>query len=819
MAKTSIGSAYVQILPSTEGIGSKLQEALQGPAAAAGESAGSSAGSKLGSALAGAAKVGAAAITAATTATVGFAKSAVDVGAAFDSSMSQVAATLGLTTEDIENNIGGAGDTFQALRDKAQEMGAATNFSASQAAEGLNILAMSGFSAEESIGMVEDVLHLAAAGSMDMASAAGYISGAMKGFNDETKSSGYYADLMAKGATLANTSVAQLGDAMASGAAGAAAYGQTADSMTVALLRLAEQGDVGAAAGTALAASMKDLYTPSVQGAAALEELGVAAYNSDGSARDFNDVVNDLSGALSGMSAEEANAYKQTIFGIQGLNAFNKMTVTGIEKQEQWKDALAAASDGAGEAAKQYGTMTDNLQGDIDIWNSAMDGFKITIADQLMPTVREFVQFGSDSMGQLTAAFQENGLSGAMEALGGILSDGLAMITEMLPSFVEAGLALLTALVQGVMDNLPALTEAAVEIVVMLANSIAENLPNLIESGAQILRQIVDVILDNLDTLFDAALEIITTLAEGLIEDIPNLVDSAIEITERLVDFLIEHIDVMIDAALEIILALADGIIESLPKLLEKAPEIIAKLVDAIIENVPKLIDASIEIIVKLAEGIIQNLPQLLDSAAEIVFKIAEGIVRMLGELVKKGKEIVDSVKDGFSQKVQDAKNWGRDLINNFVGGIKEKWENLKSTVSNVASTVKSFLGFSEPELGPLADFHTYAPDMMELFARGIRENRRTVTDEIAEAFDFSGMLTPRYAPQLALEGVPAAMPYGYETEREEELRGVREDLRAMLQTLSGMRVVLDSGQTVGALTTPLNVSMGRQYAYNRRGI
>ena len=226
---------------------------------------------------------------------VDFCKSAVSVGQEFDSSMSQVAsqvaATLGMTTDAIKNNVNGAGDTFDMLREKAKEMGSSTNFSASQAADGLNTLAMSGYSAKESVEMIEDVLHLSAAGSIDMANAAGYISGAMKGFNDRTKTSAYYADLMAKGATLANTSVAQLGEAMSSGAAGAAAYSQTADSMTVALLRLAEQGDVGSAAGTALAAAMKDLYTPSDKAKKALAELGISAYDTNGKARDFNTVV------------------------------------------------------------------------------------------------------------------------------------------------------------------------------------------------------------------------------------------------------------------------------------------------------------------------------------------------------------------------------------------------------------------------------------------------------------------------------------------------------------------------------------------------
>ena len=231
-------------------------------------------GSKIGSGLKTMAGVATAALTATTAAATAFGASAVKTGAEFDSSMSQIAATLGLSMDEIKNNVDGAGDTFEALRNKAQEMGSATNFSASEAAEGLNILAMSGYDANESMAMIEDVLHLAAAGSMDLASAAGYVSGTMKGFADDTKDSAYYADLMAKGATLANTSVADLGEAMSSGAAGAAAYSQDAESMTLALLRLAEQGETGSAAGTALAAVMKNLYTPTDQAAKALDELG-----------------------------------------------------------------------------------------------------------------------------------------------------------------------------------------------------------------------------------------------------------------------------------------------------------------------------------------------------------------------------------------------------------------------------------------------------------------------------------------------------------------------------------------------------------------
>lgn len=428
---------------------------------------------KIGSTLKKAGKVAGVGLAAAGTAVMAFGKSSINTGMEFDVSMSQIAATLGMSVEDIENNIDGAGDTFQKLRSKAKQMGSATNFTAKQAAEGLNILAMSGYDATQSMDMIEDVLHLAAAGSMDMASAAGYVSGSMKGFNDSTKDSGYYADLMAKGATLANTSVAQLGEALSGGAAGAKAYGQSAETTTVALLRLAEQGEVGSAAGTSLAAAMKNLYSPTDQAAAALKELGVATYTSSGESRDFNTVVNELDAALSGYTDEQKAAYKQTIFGIQGLDAYNKMTVTGVDKQNEWAAALRSASDGAGEAAKQYETMTDNLQGDIDIFNSAVDGLKIAVSDKLTPSLREFVQFGSNAVGELAAAFEEKGLNGAMEALGNIIAQGTIKLIAGIPAFISAGASLISGIVLGFKSNFPLLLQAGKDVVDTIIGSVS----------------------------------------------------------------------------------------------------------------------------------------------------------------------------------------------------------------------------------------------------------------------------------------------------------------------------------------------------------
>lgn len=386
-----LAKAYVQIIPSMEGVQQNIEDALNGGGGMG--DIGSRAGDELGSAF-----------SKAFTAAAGFIKDSIETGMGFDAAMSQVAATMGTTVDKITE-----------MRDTAKEMGAATNYSATQAAEGLNILAMSGYDAEQSMSMLEDVLHLAAAGGMEMSEAAGDISGAMKGFGDASKDSAYYADLMAKGATLANTSVSQLGQALADGSSMGKAYSQSAEGMTVSLLRLAEQGETGSAAATALSAAYANLYTPMDQAKEAMDELGVSAYDSTGATRDFNTVVNELNEAIQRESQGNeaiANQYKDLIFGKQGLNAYNKLVVTSIEKQEEW---AAVLKDSTGSAAQQYDTMTDNLAGDMDKMRSAFEGLQIEISEELTDDIRSLVQIATD--GLTWATEHANTLIGIIEGI------------------------------------------------------------------------------------------------------------------------------------------------------------------------------------------------------------------------------------------------------------------------------------------------------------------------------------------------------------------------------------------------------------------
>ena len=142
-------------------------------------------------------------------------------------------------------------------------------------------------------------------------------------------------------------------------------------------------------------------------------------------------------------------------------------------------------------------------------------------------------------------------------------------------------------------------------------------------------------------------------------------------------------------------------------------------------------------IIGNLIKAILGFLPQILESGTKLILELAKGILGGVGAVVKAVGDVLGKIKDAIKEKIQQAKQWGADLIQNFVGGITSRVSGLMNTIKSIGQGIKNLLGFSEPKEGPLANFHTYAPDMMELFAKGIRDNESIVTDQIRKSFGF----------------------------------------------------------------------------------
>ena len=442
----------------------------------------SSSTSKIGGAFKTVGKVAKTAMAAGSAAAAAFTKTSIDSGMNFDTAMSQVAATMGTTVDKIEN-----------VKAKAEEMGRTTKYTATEAAEGMNILAQAGLSADEQISGIGTVLNLASAGAMSLEESASYTAGAVKGFGDSMSNASYYADLMAKGATLANTNVRGLGEAFSGSAATAKNYGQAADSVTLSLLRLAEQNVTGSEASTALNRAMADLYTPTDDASKALNQLGVSAYEANGEAKDFNDLVDELNGSLQGMTAEQKNNALATIFTTQGLQAFNKMTASSdATVQKFWK----GIQDSSGSAAQQAATQLDNLKGDITLLSSATEGLELGFYNTFSGAIRGAIKGITSEVSGLAEAMESGGISGAFSKLA---QDAINFSGQ-----------------------LPGLTKIGGDLINGLISSVTQNSGSITTAVGQLLNNLASTISVGLNVFTSVGVNLLTTIASGMTQGIPT---------------------------------------------------------------------------------------------------------------------------------------------------------------------------------------------------------------------------------------------------------------------------------------------------------
>ena len=392
----------------------------------------------------------------------------------------------------------------------------------------------------------------------------------------------------------------------------------------------------------------------------------------------------------------EAIHVVQTEMGITGTTAKEAgTTIQGsvASMKSAWTNLLTGLADGNADIEQLVGNLVTTIVGDGTETNLGVLG-------NILPAV-------------------ETALNGA----SALISNALPQIMDIIPEIIN--------------ENLPVLAGAAVGIIQSLIDGISQNQEMLFDTILGVVTYLAESFVTMLPQIVQLGLDLIVSLANGIAESLPELIPTIVDVVIQIVETLIENVDMLVEASIAIIIALAVGLINALPTLIAKAPEIVEKLDNAITESAYIILDAAAEIITKLASGLSENFQKIVAKGREIVEKIVSGISEGFNDLVQKGKDIIEEVKTGVTAKIAEAKQWGEDLLQNFIDGISAKWNALKEKVSGIAQTVKDFLGFSEPKKGPLSNFHTFAPDMMNLFIKGIRDNEKKLTDQIEKTFDF----------------------------------------------------------------------------------
>ena len=620
---------------------------------------------------------------------VGVGAAAVKSGTDFESAMSQVAATMGTTTDKIQD-----------LSKFAQHMGATTAFSATQAAEGLNVLAQSGLTAEEQMQALPEVLNLAAAGNLSLADSSTYVVGTLKGFGKGMDEAKRVTDLVAKGATMANTDVRGLGTALSSSSATAKSYGQNMDSVTLSLLRLAEQNITGEEAATALNRAMMDLYTPTSTAKKALDELGVSVYDAQGNARDFNDVVDELNGKLSGMSEEEQNAYKNTIFTTYGLQAFNKMTVSSTEKVNDFKEGLKDANDSA---LKQAQTQFDNLKGDITLFKSALEGAGIVISNVLIPNIRNFIQWVTNLVTKFNKLSEEQqDLIVKIGLIVAAIGPALLILSKVIS--VVASIIKVIGIVKGVL--LP-----IINAVFLLKNGVTTAFLAMegFSKGAIVVAKGISLLLNPI-TLVIAAIGALIGVFVYLYKTNEDFRNKVIEVWETIKEaignaienissFFTETLPATFNSAVEAIESFVNGVIEFFTVTIPEAfstfvNETIPNAINSIVqwfEQLPYMIGYAIGELIGYFYLFATNLWTWITTELPLII---EGIIQWFAQLPSRIWEWLMGV-------VTNVINWGIEMYNNavlaasnFVNGAitwisqlpSRIWAWLTTTVSNVIS-------------------------------------------------------------------------------------------------------------------------------------
>ena len=579
----------------------------------------------------------------------GFAKSSVDAGKEFDSSMSQVAATMGKTMNEMLKETSSVdlawGEFSGNLREYALEMGRNTAFSASQAADALNYMALAGYNVETSMNMLPNVLNLAAAGSMDLARASDMITDTQTAFGIKLERTTQLVDEMAKAASTGNTSVEQLGDAFLTigGLAselnggliklsdGTTTTTDGIQELEIALTAMANAGVKGAEAGTHMRNILLKLSSPTSEGTKQLEKMGVAVFDAQGNMRALSEIFGDLSSKMQQMSQQERITAISDLFNTRDMKAVTPL-LSAI--QQNWNEIGESILNAQGAAQKMADTQLDNLAGDTTLFKSALEGAQVALSDALNPALRSFVQTGTRGLSALAEKLDNANFRDKLEKIG---------------------------------EKLGNLADKVVDFLIDLdGNKILDDIADGIDKGANA----VQYLFDNSDKIIPIIKTVIAVLTAWKV----------------------------VQLALNL----------------------------AMLANPISLVVVAIAALIAAGVALYMNWDTVKEKAGQLWSKLRDTF-----------SNIGTSIKNAFQNAVDSAKKWGSDLVNNFKSGITDKLSGLKTTVSNMAGTIRSYLHFSEPDEGPLSDFHTYAPDMMKLFAKGIADNEHLVTDQIEKSFDF----------------------------------------------------------------------------------
>lgn len=364
-------------------------------------------------------------------------KDCVDAAADFEAQMSTVEAISGATQNEM-----------QELTTLAKEMGATTKFTATEAGEALEYMAMAGWTADDMLDGLAGIMNLAAAAGEDLSTTSDIVTDALTAFGLSASDSAHFSDVLAQASANSNTNVSMLGESFKMVATTAGSLNYSIDDVSVALGAMANQGLKGETAGTALATALTRMSGTNETASAAMEKLGLTMFDSQGNAKDLATFLSELRDAFSGLNQQQIVSYTYQLAGQKGMKGLQAIVNTSAADWNKLTEAIAGCS-GASESMAQ--TKLDNYAGQVTLLESAFDALKTEIGSDLTPALGDLAEITTNALGWMTDVIRDHpslvaAITGVVTAIGLLISVMAVITFTQIPALKAAITGLFTVI-------------------------------------------------------------------------------------------------------------------------------------------------------------------------------------------------------------------------------------------------------------------------------------------------------------------------------------------------------------------------------------
>lgn len=650
------------------------------------------------------AKTVGAATAAAASAVGAMGAAAVRTGMDFEKSMSQVAATMLLDKSTEEGQ-----KAFATLENAARQCGRETAFSATEAAEALNYLALAGYDADKAATALPTVLKLAGAGAMELAAASDMVTDSMSALDIEATQENLesFADQMAQTASKSNTSVAQLGEAILTvgGTAKNLAGGTT--ELNTALGILADNGIKAAEGGTHLRNMILSLQSPRNEKAAGMfEDMGLSAYDASGNMRSLGDIFGDINKSLSGASTKEVDKTLSTIFKLTDLSSARAMLAATADSVESLGTVLDASLAGSGTSISKLGIDINKMAKEFDAATSqkkfAQDmkkQFNMTgeQAGVLFNGLQSLASGTGNRFDELTKAvegsagacadmyaIQLDNLNGDIDILKSGLSDlGISIYKDLntpLRDMTQFATRMVSQLSFAFYEQgMEGMAGAAGNCLSAAVNALIGYAPKITSLGISLLENFIDGITGNSGEIAGAASRVLSVFTGGLFKLVPKVITAGLDLILQFIQGITGELPQLMDSGTQAVTNLVDGIVSRLPEIVQTAVSLVENLALGLVENAPALISSGAKLLSGLANALTSLLPQIAPAGMGITMQIVQSVISGLPKLVSTGTSILTNIVNGIVQHLPAVITAALVVIQTFVNSLVQNAPQLLS--------------------------------------------------------------------------------------------------------------------------------------------